>query len=929
MRPVAGRKRRRARRAPKKAPAKEIPKDYQRARVEKKWQDYWDKKKVFHFDPKSEKPIFSVDNPPRYASGGLHAGHAVHYTHIDFAARHHGMKGYNVHFPLCFDVNGIPIEVQVERKYNVSPKTIGRQKFNDMCMKFALSNIDKMTRQFKILGHSMDPSIFYQTASKNYRRLTQLSFIRLYEQGNVYKGNYPVNWCPRCHTALADAEVEHKKKMSSLNTLTFKVEELSEEEKAEHGEFIQIATTRPELLCTCHLVAIHPQDEKNRWLLGKKVTTPVFDRTISVIEDEKVDPEFGSGMVMICTIGDKNDLDWALKYKLTFEMAIDENGYMTDQAGSYKGLLVGEARAKIIEDLKESGRLLESKPIEQQAGVCWRCSTVVEFLKHPQWFLEILPFKKEVLEKSDEIGWFPNFMKIRLEEWVNSLQWDWVISRQRYFATPIPLWECENCGEVVPAREQDCYVDPTRDDPPHATCPACIHGKLIGCTDVFDTWMDSSITPLYNCYWERDEELFQRMWPASLRPQSHDIIRTWAFYTILRSHLLTGEKPWDTIMMDGFILSPDGTPMHTSKGNVIDPLEALKKHGTDALRYYASTCAVGSDNAFRWQDLVRGERFTKKFWNLQRFIGGALEAAKKKRIKYQNFKLGMESLTEIEDRWILTLYSRLIRKASEDMDNYRFDRALKEIEYFLWHELADDYVEMVKHRIYKAEETAVFACLHTIGLGLAKLLAPLFPHVTEEVYQRFYVKSEKWPKDKVPTIHKSGYPEFEFEDEDAETNGAMVKEIIKSIRAHKSETGLALNAELPKVLLIGADATWDAAITIQRTVNAYELEFVGSEAVHEELVAFVPDFSKLGPLFKARSREVGQAIKDFKPQGMSVEDFQKAKKFKFTLPDGEEVSVSKDVVSGKTGFVAASGEEGTMLRAGDVGIFVLKVGKES
>jgi len=892
-------------------------KTYDRATVEGKWQDYWLENGVYTFDRDSDAPIFSVDNPPRYASGTLHAGHAVHYTHIDFAARHHGMKGYNVHFPLCFDVNGIPIEERVERRFNVSPRTIGRQKFNEMCMEFALSNIDEMTRQFRILGHSMDASVFYQTASKDYRRLTQVSFIRLFRNGHIYKGSHPVNWCPRCHTALADAEVEYKKKMSSINTIKFRVEGLSGEEKAEHGDFIAIATTRPELLCTCHMVAVHPEDVKHRWLVGKEVTTPVFGRTVPVVTDEKVDPHFGSGVVMICTIGDKDDLDWALKYKLPIVMAIDENGFMTGQAGEYEGMAITEARATIIKNMKDTGKLTDSKPIEQQAGVCWRCSTVVEFLKKPQWFLKLLPFKKDVLATSDDINWFPEFMKLRLEEWVNSLEWDWVISRQRYFATPIPLWECQDCGEVVLAREEDCYIDPTMDAPPVASCPKC-GGGLLGCTDVFDTWMDSSLTPLYNCWWLRDNAMFAKMFPSSLRPQSHDIIRTWAFYTILRSHLLTGQKPWKNIMMDGFILSPDGTPMHTSKGNVIDPLEALEKYGAGALRYYAATCAVGSDNAFRWKDLVRGERFIKKFWNLQRFIGRALALADEKGIDYRSFEIGPGSLSRIPERWILGLYSEVVRKSIAAMDTYKFDKALKEAEYFLWHELADDYVEMVKYRIYEAREPEVFACLHVLGLGLAKLLAPLFPHVTEEVYHLFYRDG----REKSVSIHKSGYPEFVFSDDSAVGTGKQLKDTISTIRSHKSDMGVALNAEISRILIINGDELKGAAGTIQRTVNAGEVDFVDSEEVHENVAAFLPDFSKLGPVFKSQARDVGAAIKEFEPE-MPIEEFTGAEEFEFILKTGETVNVPREFIKARTEFVSRTGGKGVMLHAGDIGIFVM------
>ncbi|MGA1794115.1 MAG: class I tRNA ligase family protein, partial [Thermoplasmatota archaeon] len=469
--------------------------------LEERWQDFWENEKVYHWDPDSKKPPFTIDNPPRYASGPLHAGHAVHYTHIDFVARYKRMRGYNVMFPLCFDVNGMPIEVRVEKKYNIRMREYDRHEFIKLCEKFAGDNIAEMTRQFKIFGESMDPSVYYQTDAQYYRRLTQISFIRLFHKGRIYKANHPVNWCPRCGTALAESEVEYRDNVTKLNTIHFSLAD-------DPDRKVEIATTRPELLCTCQLVAVHPDDPRYLDLVGKELLTPIFEKKVPVVADEVVEKDYGSGVVMICTIGDKEDLRWVFKYGLDLVKGIDEHGRMTGVAGPYEGLDLKEARQKIIQDLKEYGLLVKQEDNPQNIGSCWRCHTTIEYLQVPQWFVKILDMKDEVLEAADRVEWFPEFMKVRLREWVNSLTWDWVISRQRYFATPIPVWECLECGQPVLPPEEACYIDPTIDKPPLDACPQC-GGQLKGSEEVFDTWMDSSITPLYNSFWIRDDVRFQ------------------------------------------------------------------------------------------------------------------------------------------------------------------------------------------------------------------------------------------------------------------------------------------------------------------------------------------------------------------------------------------------------------------------------------
>lgn len=833
---------------------------YDQKALEEKWQRKWQEMKIYHFDFDSDKQPYSIDVPPRYASGPLHAGHAVHYTHIDFAARYKRMRGYNVFFPLCFDVNGIPIEERVERKLNITRKDIDRHEFTKLCSDFAEKNIKTMTSQFIRLGESMDPTIYYQTNAEYYRRITQISFIELYNKDHIYKGKFPVNWCPRCMTAMADAEVVYSDRTTKLNTIKFyftkeqgkqllKYHSVGKDEK---GTYIEIATTRPEMLPSCQIVAVHPNDERAPWLIDQTVKVPSTDKEVKIVEDDAVDPDFGTGIVMICTVGDKEDLNWVFKYKLPLEMSIDEEGKMTEICGKYKGMKIEDARKAVIEDLKKNSILIKQEPLDQNVGVCWRCKTPVEFINAEQWFLKTVSFKEKVLQESDAMNWYPEFMKIRLEDWVNSLEWDWVISRQRYFATPIPLWECENCKEVVLARPEDCYLDPTIDKPPVDNCPKC-GGPLKGCEDVFDTWMDSSISPLYNTFWHRDNEKFKKLYPMSLRPQAHDIIRTWAFYTILRCALLTDERPFENIMMGGFILSEDGTPMHASLGNVIDPLNVMDEYGTDAFRCYAASCALGEDNPFRKKDIIRGVKFLRKLWNVQQFIGNVVKDSKPGKTELQDI-----------DKWILSKYSKLVKKCTEKMDVFDYSQSMKETEYFLWHELADHYIEMIKSSIYEKKNVdSIRYALYTVGLGLLKLFAPFFPHITEEIYSDHYKDY-----DGKNSIHISNWPEPILIDEEKEMAGELVKNYISQARSWKSEQGIALNAPMNSSATYASEeliSKFKPSGSIIKSTLKYPDShsfIVGKPDVEEKITEVTPVYSKLGPFFKQDSQKIVRWIRD-------------------------------------------------------------------
>ncbi len=826
---------------------------YDSSVIEKKWEEMWKEKKVYRFDPKSDKPVFSIDNPPRYTSGDLHLGHATGYSLIDFAARYHRMKGDNVFFPLCFDVNGTPIEVRVEKKYGITKKSLPRQDYRKLCSDWANGYIAKMTHDFEMLGESMDPSIYYQTDAPYYRSITQLSFVKLFNRGLVYKANFPVNWCPRCGTALADAEVDYKDNVNKLNYLKFAI---AGDDGQPSGEYMMIATTRPELLCTCKVVAVNPADPVNSKYVGRELITPIYGRHVKVISDPKVDMEYGTGNVMICTIGDKADLEWIMKYHLELEKGIDEEGKMTQLAGKYAGMPVAEARQAAIEDLKAMGVLVKQEDNPQQVSVCWRCKTPIEYLQVPQWFLKTTTFKDAILKRANEINWYPDFMKVRLEDWTKSLEWDWVLSRQRIFATPVPIWECKKCGHAVCATEEQArkYVDPTVDKPPVDRCPECGCTEFVGCTDVFDTWMDSSGSALYNTYWERDPELHKKLFPMTLRPQSHDIIRTWAFYSILRTEQIEQSIPWKNIMIHGFIMAPDGTPMHTSAGNVIDPVPILKKYGADALRYYAATCSLGIDHAFREKDVVRGKKICIKVYNLGQFVSryfeGMTEAPKE------------PGDLRTADKWILGRLAQTVKNVTDCFEVYQFDKAMKYVEEFIWHVFADDYVEMVKGR----DDAAVKYTLYKVFLDSIKLLAPFMPHITEDVYQNVYQKF-----DGAVSVHVTSWPVPGRIDEEAVKAGDAAAECIAAVRAWKAERKINVNAEISALEIIGGDSALykKSEEDIRQGARAKSLSIAEKADLVEKVASVKPVYAKLGPAFKGQAKAIAAAIAAADPEDLA------------------------------------------------------------
>ncbi|MHC1635059.1 MAG: valine--tRNA ligase, partial [Candidatus Methanospirareceae archaeon] len=761
---------------------KVLAKGYNHEEVEKKWLEKWDDA-LYYFDKSSKKPRYIIDTPPPYPTGDFHIGNALNWCYIDFIARYKRMRGYNVMFPQGWDCHGLPTEVKVEEKYGITKKEISRAEFRELCKKLTMENIEKMRVTMRRLGMSIDWSNEYITMDDRYKRYTQLSFIKMYKDGWIYREEHPVNWCPRCETAIAFAEVEYEDRDAYLNYILFK------RRNGEKEGYVEIATTRPELLASCVAVAVHPGDERYRGIVGEELEVPLFGHKVRVYEDENVDPSFGTGVVMICTFGDRQDVRWWKKHNLPLRVSIDERGRMTEIAGEYAGLSVEECKRRIVEDLRERGLLKRRERIKQSVGVCWRCKTPIEIISTKQWFVRV--DKEAILEAARKIKWYPEHFVIRLENWVTSMEWDWCISRQRIFSVPIPVWYCKRCGAVKVAEKDELPVDPLVSKPKGA-CEECGSYEFEGEKDVLDTWMDSSITAFWVRGFDFDAPTDEKDIPTELRPQGHDIIRTWAFYTILRSLALANRIPWHTIVINGMVLGEDGYKMSKSRNNIIPPEEVIEKYGADAFRQWAAIGgSVGSDVQFRWKDVIAARRFMQKLWSILRF---SLLHLSSYEVKKEGIKL------RIVDRWLLSKLNKLISAVTEAMDNFKFDEAIKSIRAFAWNVLADNYIELVKGRLYgkggeEGREAARYV-LYEVVKTLSILLAPFTPFLAEEMYSHITgggksVHMEKWPEAKP-----------EYEDAKAEEEGDLIAAIVSAVRRYKSDKGMPLNAPLKKIVII-------------------------------------------------------------------------------------------------------------------------------
>lgn len=758
---------------------KQKPDRYDPKEVEPRIQNFWEDEKLFMFDRKSDKPIFSFDTPPPFTSGVPHMGHALWWTWNDLIARYKRMKGFNVLLPQGWDCHGLPTELKVEKNYGIRKEE--KEKFLKACREWTKECIDKMKSRMILLGYSADWNFEYTTDSDEYVAFVQKTLINLFEKGLLKREEHPMMWCTKCGTTLAKAEVGYVEKDGILYHIKFPIKE--------EKKHVTIATTRPELLPACVAVFVHPNDERYKNLIGKKIILPFFEREIEIIANESVDMKFGTGVVYHCTFGDADDIKWVRKYNLPTIEIIGKNGRLNEKAGKFSGLKLAEARTKIIEEMGMLG-LVEKEEKFKHNVLCHtersNCLNPIEFIVEKQWAIETIKFSNNMLKLADKVDWKPEHMKLRLRNWIESLDWNWIISRQRVFGTPIPFYYCEKCGEVIPGKPP---VNPAIDKPPVSKCKCS--GNIVGETDTCDGWVDSSVTPLVvSGYWKDDKELFKKIYPTSLRQQGHDIIRTWTYYTLLRCYLETGKEPWRQILVNGMVLGPDGREMHKSLGNTIEPDEVLAKHGADTIRGgLVLLGAYGKDAPFSWKDMDYTYKFITKLWNIFNFC--------RMNVDVKEMQKGKDRT--ITDKWILSKLYKTVSSATKSLDECQFNIALTDIENFIWHEVADNYLEMIKHRLYDKDDKTRYSAMRTFHdcLSLSiRLLAPFMPFVTEEIYQKFFKSGDA-------SIHTSKWPEFDEKmvDEKAEELGELAKQIISALRQYKSSNKLALNTELKNVTI--------------------------------------------------------------------------------------------------------------------------------
>jgi valyl-tRNA synthetase len=770
-----------------------LPKEFDILAIERKWQAKWEETGAYRFDwADSKRPVFSVDTPPPYPSGDFHMGNVLNWSYFDFLARYKRMRGFNVYFPQGWDCHGLGIEVQVEKENNIKKREMPPDKFRKLCEQLVEKYIAVMKEGVVHLGCSVDWSTEYRTMNPDYWRRTQLSFILLYKKGFMYQGTHPVNWCPRCETAIADAEVNYEEQEGTLHYVRFPLENSE--------EHLMIATTRPELIPACVAVGINPSDSRFAEYIGRKITVPTTGRSVSIIPDETVDPEFGTGVVMICSYGDKADVKTILSHKLPVRIILAENGRINENGGKYTGLTIAEAKKAIVEDLEKEGLLEKTEKLKQEIGLCDRCDSRVEILELKQWFMKTRILTDKVEETANRVVWFPDYMKIRLIDWARSLDWDWVISRQRVFATPIPIWYCKNCGEVILAEESWVPIDPKIEKPRTDKCPKCGGTDFTPEIDVFDTWMDSSISCAVHAGWP-DREDWRRLFPADVHPSGIDIIRTWAYYLMVRHLALFDETPYKSCLINGMVLGADGRKMSKSLKNYVAAPEVLNKVGSDAARQWAAAGgATGSDIPFRWPDVEYGWRFLIKLWNASRFVSELLKDFKPSKEK--------EYVLQPLDRWILSKAEKLTKRVTEAFDSCQFNIAVEETRNFAWHVFCDYYIEAVKDRLYKPEHygeekrKAAQYTLYAVLCRILQLLAPIMPHVTEEIYQTMYAEEQGWK-----SINLSPWPTSDEKriDEEAEKCGDLIAAVINEIRREKSERHLPLNTQIKKLTVYAGE----------------------------------------------------------------------------------------------------------------------------
>ncbi|MDQ5890962.1 MAG: valyl-tRNA synthetase [Candidatus Dependentiae bacterium] len=756
--------------------------------IKKLWRDA----AVNAFDPNdANRPVYSIDTPPPTVSGNLHIGHVFSYTHTDFLARYRRMRGYNVFYPMGFDDNGLPTERYVEKKHKTKAHVVGRSAFIKLCLEEVGHAHEAFGALWQELGLSIDWRFTYSTISDLARRVAQQNFLDMLTKNQVYRTATAALYCTTCQTSVAQAELDSMECKTTFNTILFT-------DKA--GTTYPIATTRPELLPACVAVLYHPDDARFTHLAGQTLSSPFFNTSVPCIADGDVLPDKGTGLVMCCTFGDQTDITWFERHQLPLKSVMDERGIWLEHTGPMAGLRAPEARAAIITTLKAHGLLIEEKQLVHAVNVHERCKQPIEYRVIPQWFVRIMENKELFLENGEAIAWFPSFMHSRYKDWVTNLGWDWCISRQRFYGVPFPVWHCLDCSKVLTAPESCLPIDPTETNFPGGAC-SCGSTNLRGETDVMDTWNISSLTPQINI-----ANLIEKVGcssvtlPFSLRPQAHDIIRTWAFDTIVKSTYDANTIPWRSIVISGHVTQGSGKISKSTGGAALTPQSLLESFSPDAIRYWAGKASPGVDTAFSEEQIKIGLRLQTKLWNAFRFIEQQVPA-NARRLKAERPKDTINAW--ITDRCTQTTYAySLYFEAAE------YARALDSVDQYFWHDFCDNYLELIKDRFFNphkytaAELTATHETLYTVGYHILQLYAPFIPFVTDYLYQQLYRTPEGSASIHTTQITvPTAAPERETATEQVI---AQILHIVGEVRRQKSENHVSLKTPLSSLTLIVA-----------------------------------------------------------------------------------------------------------------------------
>lgn len=682
----------------------------------------WHQEGIYDFKV-SDRNNYVIDTPPPYPSGRpWHMGAAAHYAQIDMIARTARMFGNNVYFPIGIDRNGLPVEIYTEKKHKIKMRQTDREEFLNLC-KISLDDLEKeMIQIMKSMGLSANFEECYRTDSNEYRTLTQSTFINLWKRGLVYSANRPNNYCASCGTTIADAEINYEERKTNLVYMKFKLKNVNED--------LIVATTRPELIFACQCVIVNPNDTRYQKLLNKAVILPLFNREVKILPHHTAKSDFGSGAVMVCSYGDLNDVQIFRELGLKEIVAIDQSGRISENGGNYSALTIDNARKKIIEDLKNNNYIVKEQSIMHRIPICERSKSPVEIIPMQDYYIKQLVFLPKLREFSSSLTFYPESHRQILLNWLDSVAIDWPVSRRRFYGTEIPIWYCDNCKEPI-LPEPGKYYRPWKDIAPFDKCNNCGYNKFTGDERTFDTWMDSSISPLFITKYSKDNDFFLKTFPTQIRPQAKDIVRTWLYYTMLRCYQLTEKLAWSDVWIMGYGVDEYGEKMSKSKGNVIDPFPIISKHGADTFRFWSAIEAnLGQDFRCSEQKIVEAQKFLTKLWNIGRFVSSF------------EFISSFESDLLSSDRWILGELSKLIDECIRSYKEYNFFISASQIREFTWNVFASHYLELVKSRAYNDKVTnnrhSALYTLHKCFSVILLLLAPICPFITDKLWTTIY-----------------------------------------------------------------------------------------------------------------------------------------------------------------------------------------------